>query len=223
MEILLLGVLAAFWPTLLAVVLVAIRAPHPVRILVAFLAGGLLTCIVIGGVVVHLLRGTALVSDSQHTTDPVVEITCGLLALVAAYALRRYRSTRPHKPKERRADDHPPWAERVLGTGGVFLAFAVGIVLNIVPGVVPVVAMKDIAQLDVGAAETLAILAFFYVIMFAFVEIPLIGYLFAPSRTQAAVSRFNAWLGANVLLLAIWALVAAGVYLIVRGAVSALF
>jgi hypothetical protein len=59
--------------------------------------------------------------------------------------------------------------------------------------------------------------------MVAFVEIPLIGYLFAPSRTQAAVSRFNAWLGANVLLLAIWALVAAGVYLIVRGAVSALF
>ncbi len=151
-----------------------------------------------------------------------MDITCGVLAILAAYALHRYRSARPHKPKPDRSDGHPPWAERVLGKGGVFLAFGVGIVLNIVPGVVPLVAIKDIAALDVGAAETLAILAVFYVIMFAFVEIPLVGYVFAPSRTRVAVTRFNAWLNANGLRLAIGALLAAGLYLIVRGAVSAL-
>lgn len=220
-EILLLGVLAAFWPTLLVVVIVAIRAPHPFRILIAFLVGGLLTCVTIGAVVIHLLRKSELISDSQRTTDPVVEITCGVLALVAAYALHRYRlAARPDKPKP--SEDHPSWAERVLGKGGVFLAFGVGIVLNIVPGVVPIVAIKDIAELDIGRAETLTVLLAFYVIMFSFVEIPLVGYVFAPSRTQSAVTRFNAWLNVNAIRLGIWALVAAGLYLIVRGTVGAL-
>ena len=203
-EILLLGVLAAFWPTLLVVVIVAIRAPHPFRILIAFLVGGLLTCVTIGAVVIHLLRKSELISDSQHTTDPVVEITCGVLALVAAYALGTQCRGSPQ------------------ATGGVFLAFGVGIVLNIVPGVVPIVAIKDIAELDIGRAETLTVLLAFYVIMFSFVEIPLVGYVFAPSRTQSAVTRFNAWLNVNAIRLGIWALVAAGLYLIVRGTVGAL-
>jgi len=59
--------------------------------------------------------------------------------------------------------------------------------------------------------------------MFAFVEIPLVGYVFAPSGTQSAVTRFNAWLNANWFRLAIWALVAAGLYLILRGIASAVF
>jgi hypothetical protein len=224
LELVLLGVLASFWPTLLAIVLVAIRTSHPVRILVAFLVGGLLTCIVIGTVVVNLLRGSELISDSKRSTDAVASIVCGVLAIVAAYALQRYRSVvRPEKPEKHKDPDHPPWAERVLGKGGVFLAFGVGIVLNIAPGVVPIIALKDIAELDIGRAETVAILAFFYVIMFAFVEIPLVGYVFAPSGTQTEVTRFNTWLNANWFRLAIWGLVAGGLYLILRGIASAVF
>ena len=65
----------------------------------------------------------------------------------------------PVRTSRSRARTHPPWAERVLGKGGVFLAFGVGIVLNIVPGVVPIVAIKDIAELDIGAGpKRLAVL-----------------------------------------------------------------
>src|SRR4051794_1366780 len=47
LELTLLAIASAFWPLLLAVVLVSFQAPRPVRILACFLAGGLLTCVVV--------------------------------------------------------------------------------------------------------------------------------------------------------------------------------
>ena len=216
LELLLLAFASMFWPTLIAIVVTALRLEKPMRILAWFLAGGLLTTITVGMVVVLALQSYTDVTAAHDSSYPVVSIVVGALSLVAAFLLRR------RKPKPHTDDAKPSRAERAVAHGRL-VAFAGGVVLNIVPGTFPIVALKDIAQLGLSNAATAATIAAFYVIMFAFVEIPLIGYLFAPSRTQAAVSRFNAWLGANVLLLAIWALVAAGVYLIVRGAVSALF
>src|SRR5262249_50849137 len=111
---------------------------------------------------------------------------------------------------------------RAVFARGAALAFAAGIVLNLVPGIVPIVAVKDIAGLDAGAAESLALLTLFYAIMFAFVEVPLLGYLFAPERTTVAVRRFNMWLTDNAGRLATTALAVAGVYFVIRGLVSAL-
>jgi hypothetical protein len=220
-EILLLGILSAFWPTLLVVVLVALRTPHPARILVAFLIGGLATCIAVGTAVVRLLRQSGLIHGSRHTTDPVVNLVCGVLSLIAAYALHRYLASPFHRERRRRREssEPPAWAERFIGRGAA-LAFGAGIVLNIVPGFVPIVAIKDIAELDVGAAESLAILTVFYVMMFAFVEIPLLGYLVSPAGTADAVRRFNAWLSANAGVLATAALAVAGVYFVLRGIVA---
>ena len=68
---------------------------------------------------------------------------------------------------------------------GAPLAFVAGIVFNIIPGVVPVIALKDIAELDYSFAETLGLLLGFYLIMFAFIEIPLAGYVVAPAENCA--------------------------------------
>jgi len=222
-EILLLAVLSAFWPTLIIVVLVAIRTPHPIRILSAFLAGGLLTCVAVGGTAVHVLRGTAVVSGSKQTTDPIVNLTCGALALLGSYALHRYQAShrlkKSNTTNEKR--DPPAWAERFVARGAI-LAFGAGIVLNIAPGILPLVAIKDIAELQAGAAASLAILTGFYVIMFSFVEIPLLGSVFAPASTVTAVGRFNDWLSANAWRVMTAALTAAGLYLLVRGIVGEL-
>ena len=86
--------------------------------------------------------------------------------------------------------------ERMLDQGAP-LAFVAGIVFNIVPGVVPLVALKDIAELDYGFAETVAAVLGFYLIMFAFIEIPLAGYVVAPERTARLTASFNAWLDRN--------------------------
>jgi Sap-like sulfolipid-1-addressing protein len=225
-EILLLGVLSAFWPTLLVIVLVAIRTPHPTRILIGFLIGGLLTCVVVGAVAVHLLQDTALVTGpDRQTLDPVVNLVCGGLALLAAYALHLYEASPERKTRlaAKRKDKHEPpeWAERFVARGAV-LAFGAGIVLNIVPGVLPLVAIKDIAELQYGLAGTVVVLTIFYVLMFLFVEIPLLAYTFAPARTSAGVERFNDWVGRNAVRVFVWAIAAAGVYLVIRGLVGAL-
>ena len=77
------------------------------------------------------------------------------------------------------------------------VAFAAGVVLNIVPGTFPIVALKDIAQLNASDGAKLAVIVVFYVIMFAFVEIPIVAYLIAPERTTVAVNAFSAWLKRN--------------------------
>jgi hypothetical protein len=83
------------------------------------------------------------------------------------------------------------------------------------------VALKDIAQLDVGNATKVASVVVFYVIMFAFAEVPIVAYLFAPERTTARVHQFNAWLGRNSTRVAVSVLVIVGVYLTVRGVAQA--
>ena len=103
---------------------------------------------------------------------------------------------------------------------GAPLAFVAGIICNIVPGVFPLVALKDIAEMDVSFVETVAILLGFYLIMFAFIEVPLVSYLVAPEWTNQATERFNAWLDRNSRRLGIAALGLVGVYLVIQGIIG---
>ena len=58
--------------------------------------------------------------------------------------------------------------------------------------------------------------------MFAFAEVPIVAYLFAPERTIAAITRFNGWLTRNGRLAAAIALAVVGAYLTARGFVRLL-
>jgi hypothetical protein len=222
-EILVLALASMFWPTLILIVVLALRIDHPVKILLWFLIGGLLTTVSVGIAVVFALQGSSFISGSNPPGDPTVDITIGLLSLIAAFALNRKagRSSagdHPAKPPPSE-ETKPSLAERAVGRGAP-VAFVAGIVLNIVPGTFPIVALKDIAQLDVSNAAKVATIVVFYVIMFAFVEVPIVAYLFAPERTTASMNDFNAWLGRNGRRLGIYVLAAVGLYLTVRGIVE---
>ncbi len=223
-EVILLAAASAFWPLLLAVVLVALRAPHPARILIAFLAGGLLAAMTIGLILIYALSGSSLMSgSSQKTADPLLNVAAGALALLAAVVLKRRYHPPPLSDPETQevpaAPENPGRLEQALERGTP-IAFAAGIVLNIIPSPFAVIAFKDIDELDYAVAGTVAALLAFYVIMFAFIEVPLIGYLIAPGRTAELTARFNVWLAENWRRLAIYALGAIGVYLIVKGVVE---
>jgi len=216
-ELVPLAIASAFWPVLLVVVLVALRAPHPARLLASFLAAALLTTVTVGLVVIYALQDTALVTTSRDSFDPAVQIAVGSIAIVVALVLRRRTSG---APAEQGPAPESTRIERMLDRGAP-LAFVAGIVLNVFPGVLPFVALKNIAELDEGVATTIALLLGFYVIMFALIEVPLVGYLFAPAWTEQATRRFNAWLRANGSRLAVGALGIAGVFLVVSGIVNA--
>lgn len=209
-----LAIASAFWPILLAVVLISLRAPHPGRLMASFLVAGLLTTVGIGLAIIYLLQGTSLTSGSDSWFGPGLEIAVGVVALAAAYFLRRrYQHAEPRTAPKQAG---PNRMERMLAHGAP-LAFAAGVLFNIIPGIVPVVALKDIAELDETFAATFGLVLGFYLIMFMFIEIPLLGYVFAPDRTASATTRFNDWLDRNGHRLEIGALALIGVYMIARG------
>jgi hypothetical protein len=222
LEILLLAFASMFWPTLITVVVLALRLPKPVLVLLWFLVGGLVTTIGIGLLLVFSVGSSSLMSGSQSSVNPVANIAIGLAALGVAIflALRDHRSgpaTQP-EPTEPKA---PGLTERAVQRGGI-VAFFAGVVLNIVPGAFPVIALKDISQLDERDAVKAAAVVVFYVIMFAFAEVPIVAYLFAPEATTQRVGEFNAWLRRNSTRLAVSVLTAVGLYLLARGLLQAL-
>ena len=213
-DLLPLAIASAFWPILLAVVLISLRAPHPVRLMASFLVAGLLTTVAVGLIVIYVLKGASLTSGSDSWFGPGAYIVAGAAALAAAWILQRRQPPAGARPAPKKSG--PGRVERMLDRGAP-LAFVAGIVLNLAPGIVPLVALKDIAELDYSFAATLVTLICFYVIMFAFVEIPLVGYVIAPRRTAQETARFNDWLDRNGSRLGIGVLALIGVYMIGRG------
>src|SRR5437588_11796106 len=78
---------AAFNPTLVAASTVMVLLPHPVRLMLGYLCGALLTSITIGLVIVSSLDGTGLVATTKRTASPAATMTLGAIALVAALVL----------------------------------------------------------------------------------------------------------------------------------------
>jgi hypothetical protein len=67
-----------------------------------------------------------------------------------------------------------------------------GVIRDIFPGVLPFVALAQIANLDASNAAKIAAIVAFYLIMSAFIEVPILAYAVAPARTTTAISRCNA-------------------------------
>jgi hypothetical protein len=223
LELLLLAIASMFWPTLIVIVVLALRLEHPVKILSWFLFGGLLTTVTVGIVLVLEVQGSSSISNSNSSVSPAVEISMGLLSLLVAYALDR-KGRRAPPSLERPPPPGPKKhsiAERAVGRGAG-VAFAAGVVLNIVPGTFPIVALKDIAELDATDSAKVAAIIIFYVIMFTFVEVPIVAYRFAPERTTAAMDETHSWIGRNKRRIAVYVIAGVGVYLIVRGLIHLL-
>jgi hypothetical protein len=214
LELLLLSLASAVWPLLIVVVLAALHTESPRPILFAFLVTGLLTCTVVGLVIVRLFHHGRVIGDSGSSFSAGVYIGAALCAFLVA-AVVRWMPKRPPKPQK---DASTGWSARIEKSG-VPAALVCGVLFNLLPGVFPVVALKDIAQLDVSLAEAAVIIFFFYVGMFLLVEIPLVWLFVAPESARAGTLAFNAWLGENRMKVAEWVLEVIGLYLLVRGVV----
>jgi hypothetical protein len=108
----------------------------------------------------------------------------------------------------------------MLGRGTGRIAFVVGVVLNLVPGVAAVVGYTRIARLGVDAGAEVALVILFNVVMFTLVEAPLVGYFAAPDWTAVHVHRLNGWLRLHGRHAIAWVAAATGAYLVVRGLVG---
>ena len=226
LEIFLLAAGSMFWPLLLVVVVFALRTPHSLRILAWFWAGGMLTSVCVGAAIVFALHDTEPRSGSTLPSAPWIDIVVGSLALLAAAVLQRVgaRNARRKAARPETSSREPRTSqqvERLVRSGGP-LAFVGGIVASILPAPLAIIAMADIAQLDYSVVETMVVIVAFYVVMFTFVEVPMVGFVVSPERTKEKALAFNAWLDRNLVRLGVWALTIFGAAEIVRGIVTVL-
>jgi hypothetical protein len=204
---------------LIAVDLVALRTRRPTGLLAWFLAGGLLTTIVEGLAIVFLLDGTPLASASRRAGG-WGNLIGGVAALLAAAALRARQVRRADRPEPRHdGATKVPWVERAVANSGPY-AFGAGVVLNLFPGVFPLLALRNIAALSYGDDAKVLLVVGLYLCTFALVEIPLVGLLLAPERVEPRVQRLNRWLDRNGMRVAIDALALVGFLLVARGVVQ---
>jgi len=227
LELLPLALGSAVYPTLLAVVILILTQPNPRRLLAAYLAGAVLTSLTVGLIIVSGLKsGDVLNGSSGHSLNPAIDLAVGLLLFVLLYVLlsgrdRRFVERRQRKKAEKAKSNKEPLSDRILARQSIILTFIVGMALNL-PGALYLVALKEIAAAEQGTVTVVFELLVYNAIMFAWAEIPLLGYGFAPERTEALIKRIHDWLGSHTRQIALVLCAVAAAYLTVRGAAGLL-
>lgn len=231
MTLLVLALDAALYPTLLAAVVILLAQEKPRRLLGAYLAGGMLISIGLGLAIVLALKDSKLVTSQSSGLSWGVDLAVGGLAMLAAVAIATRADQRMRERRKRRkaakqrgepvakTEEREPWSQRLLARGSVPIVFAAALAINL-PGAAYLVALKDIAAGHHSVPTQVILVIGFNLIMFLLAEIPLLGLLFAPEKTEALVKRMNAWMGRHGREIAIALCVILGVFLIVRGIIN---
>lgn len=220
-----LSLLAMFTPTLLAAVTVMMLLPNPKRLMFGYLLGAYTTSITAGLLIVFSLQGSASESTA-NTMGPIEDIVIGLVALLVAYVLGSGRDARLQERRRRRkeaketdSEKKESLPERMLGRGSPRITFVVGVLLTF-PGVSYLTALDRMAKLDATSLELVLLVVTFCLIQQLLLEVPLLGYIFAPERTKDAVARFRAWLSRNGRQAGVKLAAVIGALLVLRGVIT---
>jgi Sap, sulfolipid-1-addressing protein len=225
LELLVLALNAALYPTLLAAVVILLSQPRRRALLTAYLAGGLAISIGLGLGIIAVLEASGAVRNTRSGASWITDVTVGGLALLLAVALatradarfmQRRRARHPAKTIDPDVEKKEPMSQRVLARGSAPLVFLAAMALNL-PGASYLVGLKDIAAAHHPTGTDVVLVVAFNLVMFLLAEIPLLGLIFAPERTVGLVHRMNDWFSANGRLIAVVLCTVLGVFLVIRG------
>lgn len=223
-----LSLVAMFNPTLLAAVTVMMLLPNTKKLMLGYLLGAYTTSITLGLLIVFSLNDSSSTSTAKQTLSPVEDIVVGLILLLVAFVLgggrtERLRERRRQRKEEKKGSEEEKKSlpERMLGSGSARVTFAAGVLLTF-PGVSYLTALDRMAKLDAGDAATVLLVIGFCLMQQLLLEVPLLGYAFAPERTQRAVTGFREWLARNGRRAGTIGAAVLGVLLLVRGLIELL-
>jgi hypothetical protein len=225
-QIFLLALYAALYPALLAAVAILLTSPRRNRLLTGFLLAGMTVSVCAGLGIVLLLHGSGAVAHRGSGWNWGTDLGVGVFALVLAAALgthvpQRVRARRANRNRAAIADPAKtpqPWSHRLLARGSLPVVIVAAVILNL-PGAIYLVALKDIAAGHHSAAVDAVLVVAFNVIMFSLAEIPWVGLMVAPERTERLVKRAMTFLGVHGNKIATALCLVVGVHLIVRAAI----
>lgn len=232
LAIFLLSLLALFNPSLIAAVTVMLLLPSPKRLMFGYLLGAYMTAVTVGLLLVFSLHGSSFASTSRSTIGPVEDIVLGLIAVTVAWILRTGRD-RPFQERRRVKKDAKLRARqeagkpteslplRMLGKGDPKVTFVVGAMLSF-PGVSYLAALGHIHDLKAGVVPTVLLVVGFVLIELLLLELPLVGYVFAPESTQNRVTRFRNWMARSGRTAAVIGSATIGLWLLIRGVITLL-
>ena len=197
-QVLVFALTAALNPTLVAASTLMMLMPHPVRLMLGYLLGALMTSITIGIVIVYELKNSGLVGTTKRTLGPGATTAIGVLFLLLALVLGTGRDRRvAERRRARKAakpDKPPPLWQRQLGKGSARVTFVVGALLTL-PGASYIAGLTTLAKQHYSVAGNVLTIVLFNIIMLALLEVPLLCFAFAPERTPQAIDRAKAWIG----------------------------
>ena len=224
-DIFLLALTAALNPTLVAASTLMMLLPNPVRLMIGYLAGALMTSITLGLVIIFALEGSDAVATTKNTVSPAATIALGCLALVGALVLDTDRHVGKRGDLASRNDEkkekEPPRWQRALGRGSARVTFVVGAMLTL-PGASYLAGLSRIDKANYSTPETVLVVIGFNLIMLALLEVPLICFVFAPNWTPRAVDRAKAWIGRHSRRFAVSLLTVVGALLVLKGVLELL-
>jgi Sap, sulfolipid-1-addressing protein len=232
LEIFLLSLSAMFNPSLLAAVTVMLLLPSPKRLMIGYLFGAYLTSITTGLLIVFTLNGSSFVGTSKHTITPVEDIIVGLLLFGLGFVLRtgrdqplreRRRAKKEARLEAKRQAGKPTESLplRMLGKGDPRVTFVVGAALSF-PGVSYLAGLNRIHRLHAGTIASVLLVLYFCVAQLLLLELPLLGYVFAPDRTRGAVDGFRNSMARRGRTAAVIAAAVLGTWLTIRGVLTLL-
>jgi hypothetical protein len=183
--LLVMAVAVSFEPFRIGATVLMLNRPRPLLQLLAFLGGGYAMGVTVGLVVLFVVGS---VVDPAQFTLPRVQMVIGVLALlIAAFLALRPARRRPG------SDRLASWVLRLADGGSLWVAAVAGLGIAL-PSIDYLAALAVIAASGSAVATQIGALVAFNAVAFAFVELPLLGYLVAPTRTRAALTSLHAWL-----------------------------
>jgi Sap, sulfolipid-1-addressing protein len=219
-DILVLAFTAALNPTLVAASTLMMILPNPVRLMLGYLLGALLTSITLGLLIISTLEGSDAVATTKNSISPAATIALGCIALVGAVVLGTDRHLGRRKDgaarEEKKKEKGPPRWQRALGKGSARVTFVVGALLTL-PGASYLAGLSRINKADYSTTETVLVVIGFNLIMLALLEVPLICFAVAPNWTPRAIERAKAWIGRHSRRFAVTLLTVVGALLVLKG------
>ena len=221
--------LSALYPTLVALAILMLARPKPVKLFSGFLLGGMVVSLAAGIAILLFVDPDSVGSGSNGPTRPILSLVVGLLLIAVAITLlvgrelpgagRRAKRKAKKAELEAGGEAKPSRLTRFIERDSFWLAVVIGAVLSI-PSVWYLSALAEIDAQGFSTPVDIVIVVAFNLIMFALIEICLVFCHLAPERAAANVARFDAWTHSHMREIGIAVALVGGLYLAARAIIS---